>query len=40
LLGGGLLDPFKARVLLKVALACDYDGEQIRTAFAEAGGLA
>jgi L-asparaginase len=40
LVNGGLLDPYKARVLLKVALACDYTMEQIRTAFADAGGLA
>jgi L-asparaginase len=40
LVSGGLLDPYKARVLLKVALACDYDLEQIRQAFADAGGLA
>ena len=39
LVGGGLLDPFKARVLVKVALACDYDLDGIRAAFAEAGGL-
>jgi L-asparaginase len=39
LLDGGLLDPYKARVLLKVALACGYDEEQIRGAFADAAGL-
>jgi len=40
LVSAGLLDPFKARVLLKVALDCDYDRDQIRTAFADASGLA
>jgi L-asparaginase len=40
LVSGGLLDPYKARILLKVALACDYDQEQIGQAFAVAGGLA
>lgn len=39
LVGGGLLDPAKARVLLKVALACNYDLDRIRTTFVEAGGL-
>lgn len=38
LTGAGLLDPYKARVLLKVALACDYNPEQIRAAFADASG--
>jgi L-asparaginase len=38
LVSGGLLDPYKARVLLKLALACDYGTEQIRTAFADALG--
>jgi L-asparaginase len=38
LVSGGLLDPYKARVLLKVALACDYSPEQIRAAFTSAGG--
>jgi L-asparaginase len=39
LVGAGLLDPVKARVLLQVALACDYDLDQIRATFTEAGGL-
>ncbi|HEX4471205.1 MAG TPA: asparaginase [Nocardioides sp.] len=39
LVSGGLLDPYKARVLLKVALACDYGSQEIRTAFAAASGL-
>jgi L-asparaginase len=34
LVSGGFLDPYKARVLLKVALACDYTPQQIRAAFA------
>lgn len=38
LIGAGLLDPYKARVLLKVALACDYSPEQVRAAFADAAG--
>jgi L-asparaginase len=39
LISAGLLDPFKARVLLKVALDCDYDRDRIRTAFADASGV-
>jgi L-asparaginase len=39
LIRAGLLDPHKARVLLKVALACDYGPDQIRAAFAEASGV-
>jgi L-asparaginase len=39
LINAGLLDPPKARVLLKLALDCDYDIDQIRAAFADAGGL-
>jgi L-asparaginase len=39
LIRAGLLDPYKARVLLKVALACDYGPDQIRAAFAEASGV-
>jgi L-asparaginase len=38
LIGAGLLDPYKARVLLKVALDCGYDTARIRTAFAAASG--
>ena len=40
LISAGLLDPYKARVLLKVALDCDEDRNQIGTAFAEASGVA
>jgi L-asparaginase len=39
LIGAGLLDPYKARVLLRVALACGYDRANIAAVFAEAGGL-
>jgi L-asparaginase len=39
LIGAGLLDPLKARVLVKVALASGYDLTQVRTAFGEASGL-
>jgi L-asparaginase len=39
LISAGLLDPYKARVLLKVALDCDYDTERIRAAFADASGI-
>ncbi|MGH8859773.1 MAG: asparaginase [Jatrophihabitantaceae bacterium] len=40
LISGGLLDPYKARVLLRVALGCGYDRAQLAAAFAEASGLA
>ena len=40
LISAGLLDPYKARVLLKVALDCDDDRDRIRIAFADASGLA
>jgi L-asparaginase len=39
LIRAGLLDPYKARVLLKVALDCGYDTARIRTAFDDASGL-
>ena len=39
LISAGLLDPYKARVLLRVALACGYDRAAIVAAFAEAAGL-
>ena len=39
LIRAGLLDPYKARVLLRVALACGYDRAGIVAAFAEAAGL-
>jgi L-asparaginase len=39
LISAGLLHPFKARVLLKVALDCGYDTDRIRTAFADASGV-
>jgi L-asparaginase len=39
LIGAGLLDPYKARVLLRVALACGYDSRAIAAAFSEASGL-
>lgn len=39
LISAGLLDPYKARVLLKIALDCDYDRDQIRSAFADASGM-
>ena len=39
LLSAGLLDPYKARVLLTVALDAGYDEEGIRDAFADASGL-
>jgi L-asparaginase len=39
LIRAGLLDPFKARVLLRVALACGSDRAGIAAAFAEASGL-
>jgi L-asparaginase len=37
LIRAGLLDPFKARVLLRVVLACGYDRDAIAAAVAEAG---
>jgi len=40
LIGAGLLDPYKARVLLRVALACGYDAQAVAAAFSEASGLA
>jgi L-asparaginase len=39
LISAGLLDPPKARVLLRVALACGHDRPAIAADFAEAGGL-
>jgi L-asparaginase len=39
LISAGLLDPYKARVLLKVALDCDCDPDRLRTAFSDASGL-
>ena len=39
LIPAGLLDPLKARVLLKLALDCGYGREQVRDAFADAGGV-
>ena len=39
LISAGLLDPYKARVLLRVALACGYDRAGIGAAFAAAAGL-
>ncbi|MCW2648691.1 MAG: Asparaginase [Pseudonocardiales bacterium] len=39
-IGAGLLDPYKARVLLRVLLAGGADREAIAAAFAQAGGLA
>lgn len=39
LVSSGFLDPYKARVLLRVALGCGYDAGGIRAAFAEHGGL-
>lgn len=39
LIGAGLLDAYKARVLLKVLLACDLAPDEIAAAFAEASGL-
>jgi len=39
LISAGLLDPYKARVLLKVSLDCDYDTTRIRTAFVDASGI-
>ena len=36
LISAGLLDPYKARVLLTVALDCGYDTDRIRSAFADA----
>jgi L-asparaginase len=39
LIRAGLLDAFKARVLLRVALACGHDRTAIEAAFAEASGL-
>jgi L-asparaginase/Glu-tRNA(Gln) amidotransferase subunit D len=38
LIGAGLLDPAKARVLLRVALACGYDRPATARAFAQATG--
>lgn len=40
LIPAGLLDPFKARILLLLALASNADHKQIGAAFAAAGGLA
>lgn len=40
LVPAGLLHPLKARLLLQVCLACGYDVAAVRSAFAEAGGLA
>lgn len=40
LIPAGLLDPFKARILLRLALAADADHQQITAAFAAAGALA
>ncbi|HEV7203877.1 MAG TPA: asparaginase [Jatrophihabitans sp.] len=39
LISAGLLDAFKARLLLLVCLACGYDDATIRAVFAEASGL-
>lgn len=39
LINAGLLDAYKARVLLLVCLACGYDDAQLRAAFVEASGL-
>jgi L-asparaginase len=39
LIDGGLLDPHKARVLLRVALTCGYDRSAIGATFTRAGGL-
>jgi L-asparaginase len=39
-IGAGLLDPYKARVLLRLLLAGGADHEAIGVAFAEAGGVA
>jgi L-asparaginase len=39
LIRAGLLDPYKARVLLRVALGCGYDRAAIEAAFADASGL-
>jgi L-asparaginase len=39
LIGAGLLDPYKARILLRIALDCGYDRDGIRAAFADASGL-
>jgi L-asparaginase len=39
LISAGLLDPYKARVLLTVALDCGYDTDRTRTAFADASAM-
>jgi L-asparaginase len=39
LIGAGLLDPYKARVLLRLLLANDATRTEIEAAFASAGGL-
>ena len=39
LISARLLDPYKARVLLTVALDCGYDTDRIRTAFADASAM-
>lgn len=39
LIGAGLLDPYKARILLTVAIDCGYQDDRIRKAFADASGL-
>ncbi|MGH8962367.1 MAG: asparaginase [Jatrophihabitantaceae bacterium] len=39
LIGGGLLDAYKARVLLRVLLSCGHDRSAIAAAFARAGSL-
>jgi L-asparaginase len=39
LFSAGLLDAYKARVLLTVALSAGYDAAGIRAAFADASGL-
>jgi L-asparaginase len=39
LVSAGMLDPYKARVLLKVALDSGYDLARIRDAFADASGI-
>jgi L-asparaginase len=40
LLSAGLLDPFKARILLKVALDCGYSSDELAQVVAEASGSA